>query len=202
MELFEGQIPLIAQPPAFCEYSGGHCDQSFDGQLRSDAVFLYPSEPEIIAATIEESVRQLRMATGLRSWITWKEFGAAGQIIFCQICKALRFTKFAVADVTTLNFNLLFEIGYAIGLGLPVLPIRDTSYVKDSRVFAELGLVDTLGYFDFQNSADLVKEVSKGAPNQTLPQLLPVDTNRPIYVVKSPVQSEGMIRLMSSVKKS
>ena len=83
-----------------------------------------------------------------------------------------------------------------------MLPIRDTSYVKDSRVFAELGLVDTLGYFDFQNSADLVKEVSKGAPNQTLPQLLPVDTNRPIYVVKSPVQSEGMIRLMSSVKKS
>ena len=75
MELFEGQIPLIAQPPAFCEYSGGHCDQSFDGQLRSDAVFLYPSEPEIIAATIEESVRQLRMATGLRLGSLGKNWG-------------------------------------------------------------------------------------------------------------------------------
>jgi hypothetical protein len=41
--------------------------------------------------------------------------GAVG--IFCQICKAQRFTRVAVVDVTTMNFNLLFEIGFALGLG-------------------------------------------------------------------------------------
>ena len=34
----------------------------------------------------------------------------------------MRFTRLVVADVTTLNFNLMFEIGFAIGPGLPVCP--------------------------------------------------------------------------------
>jgi nucleoside 2-deoxyribosyltransferase len=67
-----------------------------------------------------------------------------GQIIFCQICKAQRFTKVAVIDVTTMNFNLLFEIGYALGLGIPVIPIRDTTCTLDSLEFEALGLIDTL----------------------------------------------------------
>ncbi len=197
------QLHLLTRPPAFCGYAGGPCDQSFDNILRSEALFLYPNEPEIISATIEEAARQLRVAAGAKRWFTWKDLGVTGQIIFCQICKALRHTNFVVADVTTLNFNLLFEIGFAIGLGIPVLPIRDTSFIKDSKVFSELGLIDTLGYFDFQNSAQLVKQVlEKGCPPQVLPHNQSVDKERPLYVMKSPVHSEGMVRLMSAVKKS
>jgi hypothetical protein len=165
-------------------------------------LFLYPNDPEIIAGTVEEAVRQLRTASE-KTWLTWRDLGISGQIIFCQICKALRFTGFAIADVTTLNFNLLFEIGCAIGLGVPVLPVRDTSYLKDAKVFSELGLIDTLGYFDFRNSGELVKEIlTKGRPTLTLPSRQAVDKERPLYVMKSPIQSEGMIRLMSAVKKS
>lgn len=137
------QLPLINQPPAFCEYCAGKCDQSFDRVLPSEALFLYPNEPQIISATIEEAARQLRVAVGSKRWLTWKDLGITGQIIFCEVCKALRFTKFVVADVTTLNFNLLFEIGFAIGLGVPVLPIRDTSIIRDRTIFNELGLIDT-----------------------------------------------------------
>ena len=41
------------------------------------------------------------------------------------------------------------------GLGVPVLPIRDTSYNRDKKMFDELGVLDNFGYFDFQNSHDL-----------------------------------------------
>jgi hypothetical protein len=166
-------------------------------------LFLYPNDPQIIAGTIEETVAQLRIAAAEKKWMTWKDLGVSGQIIFCQICKALRFTNFVVADVTTLNFNLLFEIGFAIGLGIPVLPVRDTSFAKDAKVFNELGLIDTVGYFDFQNCAELVSKIlTDGRPPQILPQPQAVDKERPLYVMKSPVQSEGMVRLMSAVKKS
>jgi hypothetical protein len=182
------QFSLLAQPPPFCEYAAGPCDQIFENTPTSEALFLYPNEPQIIATTIEESARQLRIANSSKRWLTWKDLNVSGQIIFCQVCKALRFTNFAVADVTTLNFNLLFEIGFAIGLGVPVLPIRDSSFLKDESVFSELGLIDTLGYFDFQNASALVKEIlSKGRPSQVLPPLQPVDMERPLYVIKSPV---------------
>jgi len=116
----------LDRPQAYCEYAGGPCDQTFGSPTRSRGVFLYPSNPSIIANTIEAAVQELGRVDRGNRWTSWKHFGIEGQIIFCEICKALRFTDLVIADVTTLNFNLLFEIGYALGLGLPVVPIRDT----------------------------------------------------------------------------
>src|SRR5438093_6985664 len=97
-------------PPGFCQYPEGPCDQTIDGTAVTRAVVLYPSEPEQLAATIEEARRRLEASEGARQWLTWKQFQTTGQIVFCGICKTMRFTDFVVADVTTLNFNLLFEI--------------------------------------------------------------------------------------------
>jgi hypothetical protein len=34
----------IQQPPAFCEYATGPCDQSFETARRADVLLLYPSQ--------------------------------------------------------------------------------------------------------------------------------------------------------------
>ncbi len=197
------QLKTLDEPPEYCEYALGPCDQSFEGTRHSDVLILYPSEPQVIAHTIESAAEQLKNSAGDRQWATWRELGITGRVIFCQICKSMRFAKLVVADVTTLNFNLLFEIGYALGLGIPVLPIRDTSYVRDRRIFDELGLLDTIGYLDFQNSAELSEKVLSRShavpPFGPVPQ---INKEQPLYVAKSHVQNEGMIRLMSALKKS
>ncbi len=191
----------LAIPPSFCQYATGPCDQSFDFEGTTHAAFLYPSEPEIIANTIEEAVKTLQTVDGTREWVSWKNLSNLGQIIFCRICKALRFTELVVADVTTLNFNLLFEIGYAVGLGKPVLPIRDTTYQVDKKDFAELGLLDTLGYLDFQNSQTLVEKILKHTGEPTFTQLPEINRQQPIYFIKSHIENDGQIRLMSQLKK-
>jgi hypothetical protein len=166
-------------------------------------LFLYPSSPEIIANTIEHAIEQLNRAEPAFPRISWKRLGVSGQIIFCEICKALRFTQVVVADVTTLNFNLLFEIGYALGLGLPVIPIRDTSFIKDEKVFGDLGLLDTLGYLDFNNSQALVQGILHNKrPVPISRAKVQVDKERPLFLMKSHISTEGMVKLMSSIKKS
>src|SRR6266511_6408934 len=105
-----------------------------------------PSQPQQIAATIEAAVAKANATRHQHYWSTWRDLPIAGQIIFCEVCKGIRYSSTIVADVTTLNFNVLFEIGFAIGLGVPVIPIRDTTYVVDKRQFEDLGVLDTLGY--------------------------------------------------------
>jgi hypothetical protein len=202
------KLPVINHPPTFCEYANGACDQNFKDVPHSDGLFLYPDESEIISAAIEEAAKILRAIpahtlSGPLHWLTWKDLGVSGQIIFCAICKAIRFATIVIADVTTLNLNLMFEIGYALGIGVPVIPIRDTSFIKDTKTFDQIGLIDTLGYLDFQNSLELSDKISKRTDSTpTFHQLPPINKEQPLYVVRSHLQNEGMIRLMSALKKS
>jgi hypothetical protein len=128
----------------------------------------------------------------------------SGQLIFCQICKAQRFTKVAVVDVTTMNFNLLFEIGFALGLGIPVVPIRDTTCTLDTAEFEALGLIDTLGYVDFQNSQELAAKLPDAIAKAAIPitAKVPISTEQPIYQVRSAIVTDGLIRVLSTLKKS
>jgi hypothetical protein len=115
----------------------------------------------------------------------------------------MRFCELVIADVTTLNFNLLFEIGFAIGLGKAVIPIRDTSYMCDVQEFIDLGLLDTVGYTDFQNSEQLSTKILQQVPVDPIPApIVPLNLDAPLYVVKAPIETEGGLRLLAFLKRS
>lgn len=188
--------------PTYCEYADGPCDQSFENTPPSSALFLYPSEPPQIAGAIESAVEKGH-ARVEGTWRTWNELDIAGQIIFCSVCKSTRFAQHIVADVTTLNFNLLFEIGFAMGLELPVLPIRDTSFIRDKKKFEEFALLDTVGYIDFQNSEQLCEALCQAMPASALPSpIAEPNFEAPLYLLKGPLNTEGEIRMMSTLKNS
>ena len=196
------QLHTIKQPPSFCQYADGPCDQSFAGTQEVRTLFLYPSKPQMIASTIHAASERLRQSATVDS-ITWRDLHTAGQIVFCEICKASRFAECVVADVTTLNFNLMFEIGYALGLGIPVIPVRDTTISCDRGDFDRLALLDIIGYVDFQNTEDLVTALQSRLPGKAVslpPAALAHD--RPLFVMKAAINTEGEVRLMSVLKKS
>jgi hypothetical protein len=193
----------LLEPPTYCHYANGPCDQTFFPTLRPTVFFAYPSAPENIAHVVEGAVEKLKASKGDTDFLPWKGLNVAGQTIFCEICKAMRMAQTVVADVTTLNFNLLFEIGFTIGLGVPVIPIRDTNYQADKRAFDELGLLDTIGYEDFTNVAELATKLLARLPGRPLPPT-PLHEFResPLYVLKGPVETEGALQVISAVKKS
>jgi hypothetical protein len=199
------QAPLALlpiSPPRFCEYAGGPCDQSFDDLSITDGFAVYASDPPFIADAIESAVKRIQQQQPSQRWLTWKDLSIPGQIVFCKICKALRSTRRIVADVTTLNPNVLFEIGYGIGLGIGIQPIRDRNYVRDEKAFEELGMLDTFGYSTFENSEDLAGQLLSYEVQPLVAQSPNVNREQPIYLVRSHIQNEGMVRLMSALKKS
>ncbi len=193
---------MVHDPPGFCAYADGACEEGAIPVVANSTVFLYSSRPPQIAATIEAAVTELRLRHPEAQWSTWRDFDITGHRVFCEICKAVRASTTVVADVTTLNFNLLFEIGICIGFGLPVLLIRDSSYMLDKRAFDALGLLDTIGYRDFSNASQLADALAPGtrAPLTRPPRK--TYTESPLYVLKGPIDTEGAVRLMSTLKKS
>lgn len=191
---------MIQVPPQYCQYASGKCDQLFNDVQRLDAFFLYPSKPPLIAETIEEAIKKVSTVKRVAGW---KDLQPTGQVIFCTICKQLRFSAVAVTDVTTLNFNLLFEIGYAVGLGMPVLPVRDTTFLRDKHVFTELGILDAIGYVDFQNSSELASGVLDKLPH-AMPLEVSYELNQeqPIFLVKSPISTDASARLAATLAKT
>lgn len=194
------QTQLLQTRPEFCQYVDEACDKDFSALVRADGLFLYGSEPEPIARTIE-AAKNLLTGTG-GSWRSWRDLDIAGQMIFCEICRGVRGASTVFADVTTLNFNLLFEIGFCLGLGIPIRPIRDSSYLENKRQFEELGVLETLGYIDFSNAEQLAERVSasQGPPLGTLPAK--TFREAPIYVLKGPISTQGWISLLSALRKS
>lgn len=193
----------VRLPPAYCQYADGPCEQDFSANTPCDGLFLFPSQPPQIAATIESAMQRLERSGGDRTWKSWRQMQIVGRLIFCEICKSNRFASTVIADVTTLNFNLLFEIGFCIGLGIPVIPIRDTTYVASKKEFDELGFFDTLGYLDFKNADELASNLPNRLPGLPLPvPLVRPYTETPLYVLKGHIDTEGAVQLMSTLKKS
>jgi nucleoside 2-deoxyribosyltransferase len=189
--------------PEYCQYSDGPCDQDFAGLGQTRAVILYPSDPEEIASTVENAVAALRRRNATVHWRSWRQMKTTGQVIFCEICKNMRFTDCIVADVTTLNLNLLFEVGFALGLEMPVIPIRDTTFRRDYSDFEQLGMLDTIGYLDFQNGDGLASALLERLPVEPIPTPPAViNKQAPLYVLKGPIDTDGAVRMMSVLKKS
>jgi hypothetical protein len=194
------QARMLEIAPDFCQYTAEACDKDLSQIVRVDGLFLFPSKPKPIAATIDAAREELQNSGG--TWRSWTDFDNAGQLIFCEICKGIRGASKVFADVTTLNFNLLFEIGFCIGLGVPVKPIRDTSVVADSKLFEGISVLETLGYIDFNNAHDLARQ-AKEAKSPALGNLpKKVFAEAPVYVVKGPIPTEGAGQLISALKKS
>ena len=90
-----------------------------------------------------------------------------------------------------------------MGLELPVLPIRDTSFIRDKKKFEEFALLDTVGYTDFQNSEQLCEALCRAMPASALPSpIAEPNFEAPLYVLKGPLDTEGEIRMMSNLKNS
>src|SRR5262249_570670 len=64
-----------------------------------------------------------------------------------------------IPDITISNFNVYYEIGFAIGRGKPILPTIDTTVEHAKRDVVQLGLLDTIGYAEYANSHDLEKRL-------------------------------------------
>lgn len=76
-------------------------------------------------------------------------------MIISEILLAIERSDFFCADITGLNQNVLFELGFAIGKGKRIWITQDTTIVNSFTLFKELNLLTSIGYQSYTNSSDI-----------------------------------------------
>jgi len=118
--------------------------------------FAYSSTPSHCGEFIEEAIKEIHKSGHLVQIRSWKGMSISGKFIISEILRQIEESDFLCADLTGLNENVLFEIGFAIGKGKPVWLIQDTSITESYNRFKELNFLTTVGYTPYTKSSDIV----------------------------------------------
>jgi hypothetical protein len=96
--------------------------------------------------------------------LDWRELPIEGNIILCEICKAIRSHSCTVVNTTYVNFNVLFEYGFAIGSGRAIWPLVEEGVSKDELVSTNIKTITTIGYSQFSNGNSIFHKIFKKQP--------------------------------------
>lgn len=162
--------------------------------------FAYGSTPNSSGESVLRAVEEINKAQNI-SIKPWIKMQNDGKIIINQVLKEIDTADFICADLTGMNENVLFEIGYAIAKEKPLYLIFDTTLVESKRLYDELGLLSNVGYHKYANSAGIVKgfyefysEITKDESEGTLESLIKSikvnKANSALFYIKSQVITE------------
>ncbi len=173
------------------------------------AFFAYPFEPAISEA-VQEALHQVNRSTQV-FLKAWEHCRIGGKIIVDELCGQIDSAALFCADLTGMNANVMFELGYAIGKNKRVWLILDTSRVDSKKQFDQLRVLTTVGYASYCNSSDIKDTLFREQPYNDLdttifrhaiePQLITV-SRRAILHLKSRHDNEASIKMGRTLEKS
>lgn len=171
---------------------------------RVSTFIAYASTPEEVGRVIEAFANSSRTKHTFSDIETWANLEIAGRFIADGVLEKIDGKDYFVADITTLNFNVTFELGYAIGKKKNIWLIRNRS-IDDTRFKAdmhELGLFDTLGHVAYQNTEELVS-ISQNLQKATAQKFSSeLNKSAPLYILDTEIKSDYTQAVISRVKKA
>lgn len=131
------------------------------------AFFAYPSSEDTLREAIQDAVPKLNKI-GLVNIKTWEECNPSGNFIIKTIRQAIDEAELFFADLTGLNHNVMFELGYAIAHNKRIWLIFDDTITEAKKMFNQLRVLSTVAYTRCCNSDDIVKGFYKEKPYANL----------------------------------
>ena len=127
--------------------------------------------------------------------VTWERPDLGGNQLISPILEAIKKCEIFIADITILNFNVTYELGYAIGLGKRVIPVRCSAFASNNDAIQKVGIYDTIIRQEYSASDELFSYISVASTGRRLATEFAKDPV-PLYVVlpSSKINDVGQIR--------
>ena len=165
-------------------------------------VFLaFPNDPPELKACITRGIKNANSKSDQFTFRGWPENDVAGRPLSGPILSGIEKAPFIFADVTFLNFNVTYEIGFAIGAKKRAYLIRNEA-LRGDNIAAKVGVFDTLGYEKYEDSESLAALMTSEIDQTPLDIDFNLNQKAPAYLLETPFQGDEMRRIVSRVKKA
>lgn len=129
--------------------------------------FAYPSNPPDLAEAMRTAAERINGHPDLRIR-TWEHLRSGGKIIITEICRSIDESDLFLADVTGLNPNVMFELGFAVARDKRIWLALDTTRSSAKQDFRELRILAGINYCSYSNSQDIVNGFFNDQPYDEL----------------------------------
>ncbi len=163
----------------------------------------YPSTPPDISKTIGRCLSELHTSGDFNYLESWEESDIPGRFFATEVYTKIESGTIFIADITKLNFNVVFEIGYAIGSKKRAFLIRNKAIIPDVSLIRQIGIFDTLGYkdySDYKSLSSIIIGINDLAPIRFDENS--INQKTPVYILLPPVKTDTETHLISRVKKA
>lgn len=131
----------------------------------SSQVFLaYPSSPPQVRETMAAAASRIASIGGITA-MPWENLNVGGRIVIREVLAAIDRSAAVIAEVTHLNENVLFELGYAIGRRKRVFPLRDPTLRVEDALFRRVRILTDVGYTQYANQDDIFGAFARDRPD-------------------------------------
>ncbi|MVS97724.1 P-loop ATPase, Sll1717 family [Devosia marina] len=165
------------------------------------AFVAYPSDGAV-AEDVFTAVRQANALAIPVRYEPWPFNDVPGSPLTSPIVGKISNASFIVADITLLNLNVVYEIGYAIGRGKRAFLIRRRDDTTHRAISDRVGIFDTLGYFEYSDASELKDRLAAEIEPFALEHEASLDRRSPIYIVEPPNRDYAVGVLVSRLKKA
>jgi hypothetical protein len=173
--------------------------------------FAYPSKPQSFSEVIENAIQKINETKTVDA-TSWKKLSVTGKLVIHEICRAIDFNDIFVCELTNLNPNVLFELGYAIARNKRVWILLDPSIPFSESQYKQVKMLTSVGYAKYQNSYDIVTQFFTEKPFQSegktlfeeviAPAILTVTRPPSLVYLKSAVNTEASAKLSRRIGNS
>lgn len=132
--------------------------------------FAYPSKPAHVAFLVRTAIDIINEENKDVYIQDWAQMPNSGKHIVKEICNEIDDCDVFIADITAVNPNVLFELGYAIATNKRIWLTRSSDL--DNEFYDILGVLKTIGYAEYKNAYDINEAFWKQKPFDNLDNTL------------------------------
>lgn len=168
--------------------------------------FAYESGHQENIDAIKKAIHEYNTHQSSYKAKTWEELGVSGKIINKTILNAIDKCEIFACDMTYINHNVLFELGYAIGKEKKLLIFLNGIINGAESTYSSFKILKNVGYEPFNNYKEILSTLQKHGKTKTviLEQLINVneidkDTFDILYI-SSKINSQASLELTEMLK--